>query len=309
MTRASIRFVALFLSGAMWLESSSTFSEESNVKPPLTIGAPHYCGQHYPQHALDNEIEGRVGLKVIITNEGDIANPVVTETSGNAELDAAAVACVLGWKFQPAQRDGKSVTVSGTLHVNWRLPYIPFVERRQCFNHYGVTPQQRPNKGETIVTFRIESGQVLDASVLLTSGNAELDRNAIACVESWRYAATNDDGTPTRRHMKEIILWVPGPSEESGNERVCHSKVGVGFLGDHTHRTRIAFTVDGDGTVKNPYIWVSSGNMYLDGESLECVSKWRYRPIIVDGKPTEFPWDIGIDWQPLCFALCPSIYR
>jgi len=312
MARASIRFFALFLFGAMWLPASPAFSEESDVKPPVPTGAPHYCKQHYPQHALDNEIEGRVGLNVTITNDGNIANPVVTETSGNAELDAAAVACVLGWKYQPAQQDDKPVPLGGTVHVYWRLPYIPPLKRVVCFDNYGVTSKQQPNTGATVVTFRIESGQVMDANVLVTSGNAELDRNAIACVESWRYAATNSDGTPTKRHMKAIILWVPGPVRAPGSTGKCPSEVWTARLAGISGQSQIAFTIADDGTVKNPYVWVSSGNVYLDGASLACVSNWRYKPIVLNGKPTEIPWDYGVAWQlmgrdaPLLVATPPA---
>ena len=144
-----------------------------------------------------------------------------------------------------------------------------------------------------------QSGTVQGASTLRTraDNSITLDRNAIACVGSWRYASRNSDGTPTRRHMKEIILWGPGPSAAQGSTHVCPQDAMAAGLFTASGTTLIAFTIGDDGTVKNPYVWVSSGHLYLDGASIACVSNWRYVPIILDGKPTEFPWQAQVAWK------------
>jgi TonB family protein len=36
-------------------------------------------------------------------------------------LDAKAVAAVQSWKFQPASKDGKAVSVFATIEVNFKL--------------------------------------------------------------------------------------------------------------------------------------------------------------------------------------------
>jgi len=72
---------------------------------PKALGS-HDCGGQYPQQEFEQGIEGTTLVIFHITVDGHVVNPNVERTSGNDNLDKAAVACVTTWLFQPANWDG-----------------------------------------------------------------------------------------------------------------------------------------------------------------------------------------------------------
>jgi len=55
----------------------------------------------YPAAALRAGIEGRVVIRVELTHEGRVATATLHKSSGQASLDAAALAAVRRWRFEP----------------------------------------------------------------------------------------------------------------------------------------------------------------------------------------------------------------
>lgn len=55
----------------------------------------------YPAAALQARIEGRVVVRVSLTEAGKVATVAVQTSSGHAALDAAALAAVRKWRFEP----------------------------------------------------------------------------------------------------------------------------------------------------------------------------------------------------------------
>jgi len=49
----------------------------------------------------------------------------------------------------------------------------------------------------------------------------------------------------------------------------------------------LEFTITASGTVKNPVVTAARPGRIFDSEALRAISKWRYNPKIVDGKPVE----------------------
>lgn len=49
----------------------------------------------------------------------------------------------------------------------------------------------------------------------------------------------------------------------------------------------VEFTITASGTVKNPVVLAARPARIFDTEALRAISKWRYNPKIVDGKPVE----------------------
>lgn len=75
----------------------------------------------YPPKAIEEGIEGRVVIKVIINEEGRITDPVV-ERSASKELDAEALRVVKtlpNWK--PARQNGKPVSVYYRIPVMFKI--------------------------------------------------------------------------------------------------------------------------------------------------------------------------------------------
>ena len=58
----------------------------------------------------------------IVTVAGDVSNVRLVVTSGNRELDRAAVECARDWKYAPARKDGQPVDMSWRENIAWGAP-------------------------------------------------------------------------------------------------------------------------------------------------------------------------------------------
>lgn len=63
----------------------------------------------YPREARRRGLEGRVSLRILVAEDGNVAQVEVAESSGEESLDNAAVDAARQWKFTPATRDGRAV--------------------------------------------------------------------------------------------------------------------------------------------------------------------------------------------------------
>lgn len=55
----------------------------------------------YPEGARRRNIEGAVTIKLYVADDGSVSDLKVAESSGNGELDEAALAAVRKWKYRP----------------------------------------------------------------------------------------------------------------------------------------------------------------------------------------------------------------
>jgi len=60
-------------------------------------------------------------LSFTITLEGRTKDIVVAQSSGNADLDNAAIAAVRCFRYKPATKDGKPIESQRYAKVNWKL--------------------------------------------------------------------------------------------------------------------------------------------------------------------------------------------
>lgn len=75
----------------------------------------------YPESAMESNIQGKVVLKFVVTNDGNVANVEVVKSVDPA-LDAEARRVVSLLKgFTPGVYEGKKVNVWYTLPVNFKL--------------------------------------------------------------------------------------------------------------------------------------------------------------------------------------------
>lgn len=65
---------------------------------------------HYPLECLLNGIEGVVMVRVTVAADGRVERATLETTSGNAALDASALAAVVRWRFLPATRGAEPVS-------------------------------------------------------------------------------------------------------------------------------------------------------------------------------------------------------
>jgi TonB family protein len=74
----------------------------------------------YPVHAREDEVEGDVGVEIVVDREGRVVDARVTHPAGHG-FDEAALFAVRGYRFSPAQREGRAVRVRMPWTVQFRL--------------------------------------------------------------------------------------------------------------------------------------------------------------------------------------------
>ncbi len=72
----------------------------------------------YPDAAQNNGEQGDVVLKVKVSDSGHVRAVAVVRSSGFADLDNAAVAGVMGWRYLPAD----STSILDNVRIAYRLP-------------------------------------------------------------------------------------------------------------------------------------------------------------------------------------------
>ena len=89
-----------------------------------TYVAPSYLKNPPPAYPLEARLsrhEGIVLLAVVVNEAGCAMEVKVLRSSGDAELDRAAVVTVTRWTFQPATAGGRTVTARVEVPVSFRL--------------------------------------------------------------------------------------------------------------------------------------------------------------------------------------------
>lgn len=87
---------------------------------PVPRGAAHECLGYYPPDAENASRSGVTLLTFKIEADGSVAAVKINKSSGRANLDEAAMACVKQWHYAPIQVSGKPVAVSWIGKVTWR---------------------------------------------------------------------------------------------------------------------------------------------------------------------------------------------
>lgn len=156
--------------------------------------------QRYPRRALEAGAEGTVKVRVRVSRDGAVGGFEIIERSGNAVLDAEAIdliarvdplpslpgvsedySFVVPLQFRLADGSASATAVkvekASEDMTGWRQKVERQVARRQAY------PQYLLNRGvEGAVKLRLDvasDGTVLDSTVLRSSGNADLDEEAL----------------------------------------------------------------------------------------------------------------------------------
>ena len=94
----------------MLLVGSALVGCASSNRPAQLVGG---AGPIYPAMAKEQGIEGSVTVVYDISQEGQVINLVVIESTPAGVFDDAAVAAVLSWRFNPRMEEGQPVAVAG----------------------------------------------------------------------------------------------------------------------------------------------------------------------------------------------------
>ena len=164
--------------------------DDAQTKPGPT-GQPHVCNEDYPAAAIRANAEGVTLLEFTVTQEGAVADLKVGKSSGNADLDKAAIACASKWRYKPATLDGKAVASPWKANVDWRIMPSFGVTMMLAECMYLAAPNRdwlRSFDTDTSLSFRVQpDGAIADVKITNSSGNTELDALAMKCLSLWRY--------------------------------------------------------------------------------------------------------------------------
>ena len=104
------------MAGTAWADGKP-LRVEGKVQPPKVLSK---TPPEYPENARENRVEGTTAVEITIDKQGKVQDPIVKQSSGNEELDKAAVQAVSAWAFEPATLDGKPVAVYYTITIRFK---------------------------------------------------------------------------------------------------------------------------------------------------------------------------------------------
>jgi TonB family protein len=186
----------------------------------------------YPGEARDKGIQGRVILRVLVTENGDVESAEVL--SGTDVLREAAIDAAKKWKFEPLVVDGKAVRVRTTIPFTFQLGNNYDVKKKlggdvaddltdphQAVILQGSTPTRvrvssaiaarhlvrsvepiyplaaKENHVQgTVVLHAIIGNDGIVQQVKVVAGPKELTQAAAGAVELWRYSPLLVEGKP-----------------------------------------------------------------------------------------------------------------
>lgn len=114
----SARYYALLCASLLWMQGAQAASHVGTSTPdPAAVPA------SYPPAAIAAKHEGMVLVKTFVGTDGSASRPRVEKSSGDPELDAAAVKAVSQYHFKPhVAKDGKPESGYAIIPVQFRLP-------------------------------------------------------------------------------------------------------------------------------------------------------------------------------------------
>ena len=98
-------------------QSPRIYKVGGDVSAPKVL---HKVDPEYTKEARDAKIEGTVVVQTEIHTDGRAHNTSVVRSLDRG-LDRNAIDAISQWEFDPGKRDGKPVTVTATIEVNFRL--------------------------------------------------------------------------------------------------------------------------------------------------------------------------------------------
>jgi TonB family protein len=158
---------------------------------PVPSGAPHQCQGNYPPEA-ENASRGGIALVAFtITAQGNVTRAKVTKSSGQADLDDAALACVKQWQYMPVSVNGKTVAAPWLAKVTWRAdaadtPYRSDMRalRRDawsCLWSSAVVKSLDPQFA-AVLGVHVDFSPPGRVEIAASSGNKDMDAAAVDCV-------------------------------------------------------------------------------------------------------------------------------
>lgn len=193
---------------------------------PVPQGAAHECESSYPPDADDAQRGGVTLVAFKITAQGGVTGAKVTKTSGHADLDSAALACVKPWHYLPVVVRDKAVAVQWLAKMTWHagIAGTPYEAGLRALRHDAWSclwssatakslPAQFDSRLDAHIHFSDSSPPKTD--ITTSSGNQALDAAALECVrESPALADLAKNRDNVTDGYIQLALWNAGALEE-----------------------------------------------------------------------------------------------
>jgi TonB family protein len=158
----------------------------------------------FPQEALKAFSEGSVTIRVVIAPDGSVTNAQVTKSSGNAQLDAAALETARKWIMEPAAITPSDLHAGRPIVFDFKQEAVRaarYRDRAAWFANKNATDRwvfaPFPEYSEYARRFRYQGtvklrvtigrqGLVSNVEILQSSGHSDLDNAAVVAVRRWR---------------------------------------------------------------------------------------------------------------------------
>ena len=295
-------------SAALWLvlflSAPASIADTASPRTPPTVAMPgrsKSCLQYYSSKAIAMRAQGTTRLAFTIGVDGIPRDISVDSSSGNADLDDAALTCIAkDWRYIPATQDGEPVAVPWKASVTWALRGVPeagptiaplaspptdadLLKHSTCDAWYPEHATLADPVRPTILAVTIaKDGHVHDAKVAASNGGTEFDSAAIACANHLQIGPLTSSGKPVDVDWKLAILWRKGGRSYYAVPHLplaCSQAYPARALGSRKQGTTVvAFHIARDGSVSDVRTTQSSGSPDLDLAATKCTGNWTFAP-------------------------------
>ena len=181
---------------------------------------PHSVSTFYPPLARRLNEQGAVKLKFVVTPQGTVANPVVVDSSGFADLDVAATEAVKTWRYKPARKGDVPIAVKLEAIVRFQLMGDNGIPTGVALEVVNMATSDYPpdalvakEEGQVCILVTVgESGGVTSAMIVRSSNSQRLDQAAMAIVIGhWHFTPATREGKPVTSQTIYVLNWrLPG---------------------------------------------------------------------------------------------------
>jgi protein TonB len=111
--------LSLVLVAFAGVQDSTIYQPGEGVSLPQVVSQ---VKAEYTSEAMQNRIEGNVGLETVVLSDGKVGDVKVVESLDTVYgLDANAVKAMKQWVFKPGMKDGKPVAVRVHVQIKFTL--------------------------------------------------------------------------------------------------------------------------------------------------------------------------------------------
>lgn len=172
----------------------------------------------------------------------------------------------------------------------------------------GLLPEHAAafdQKVTALVSFRLTlGGDVRDATLYMSSGNAAFDQAAVACLGRQKWPPATSNGVPVE------IIWVRAVHWEYGSglsiadvspDGIQHSCPDASrrriYMPESGDQLLLSYAIGVDGRTKNIRVVRSSSIPDMDRVMVDCVLHWQYLPAESEHRAIEIDQKMSFVWR------------